>query len=129
MKSLFFIVIFFSGMQSFSMNSTESRQDLVDLLSSEHIDLISLHSSLNGLWSAGAYGSDDASMKAYIAFLDMANGCFPDICTDVGSRLVKHELALRLETEDVLIDQRKIDLWNRFGSLSDGMKPVIRGVT
>lgn len=126
MKILLVMAIFFSSSVAFCMNSTESRQELVDLLSEEQCDAITLHAIMSEVWTHGFINSDDGAKKAYMAFLDIADGHYPLISTPVANKMVLFGMAQRMEDGQALVEPYKIDLWNNRFQLGDGMKPMIR---
>lgn len=129
MKLFFIILIFFSGTQLFSMNSTENRQALVEVLDVDRIDLISLQSTLFQLWEEGSFRGNSESLAAYEAFLDMASGNYPLVSEKTAKRLVLHGLAIKDQLDgEFLFDNNKLVLWNTYGSLSDGMRPIIKNL-
>lgn len=121
MKTLLFVLIFFSGFSIFSMNSTENRQEL-DL--QQRIEF--LQESLVNLWGEGCRGSKE-SYDAYTAFLDVCDHNFPVVSEPIMDKLCKANLAIKIAgTGEIMFDASYVSLWNQYGRLSDGMCPVIQ---
>ena len=111
------------------MNSTENRQILAEYSEvTEQQQFVYLRKSLLQLWNQSFIG-DLISMKAYQAFLDAADCNEPVVSDRMAEILFEAGLVHRdYEQNKMIFDERKLELWNKFGTLGDGMRPEFKNL-
>lgn len=116
------MTLFFSESLLYSALSTGSS------FTAEQKVLRELQLSMDGLWIEMMDG-DEVGYKAYLAFLDAAQNNFPILDRAIMEKLAHYELAYQYnEDNPIILDPIKLNLWDKYGTLGDNMKPRVKGL-